>query len=87
MLAINALATVLAGINVVYERVFFCLGTQRPWLFLSILAYAVQLVVTWMLIPHAVQAVAVGNLMASVTVMVGVTWYLWRRGYLARSLR
>lgn len=87
MLAINALATVSAGINVVYERVFFCLGTQRPWLFLSILAYAVQLVVTWMLIPHAVQAVAVGNLMASVTVMVGVTWYLWRRGYLARSLR
>lgn len=87
MLAINALATVLAGINVVYERVFFCLGTQRPWLCFSILAYAVQLVVTWMLIPHAIQAVAVGNLMASVAVMVGVTWYLWRRGYLARSFR
>ncbi|WP_306567664.1 lipopolysaccharide biosynthesis protein [Aquabacterium sp.] len=87
MLAINAMATVLAGINVVYERVFFCLGTQGPWLWFSTLAYAIQLLATWLLIPHAIYAVAVGNLMASVVVVVGVTWYLWRRGYVGGRWR
>lgn len=85
MLAFNAFATVLAGINVVYERVFFCLGTQRPWLWWSGAAYVIQLAVTWLFIPQAIQAVAVGNVMACLAVSVGVTIYLWRKGYLGRG--
>lgn len=75
MFAINAVATVLAGINVVYERVFFCLGSQSPWLRWSILAYTAQLLATWCLVPYSILAVAVGNLVASMVMVIAVTVY------------
>jgi O-antigen/teichoic acid export membrane protein len=77
MFAINALATALASINFVYERVFFCLGSQRPWLLISVLAYLAQLALTLVLVPHSVLAVAAGNLMAIVVVMVVVSGYFF----------
>lgn len=66
---INAVAATLAGANFVFERVYFCLGNQRPWLRISLVAYAAQLGLTWCWIPHSVLAVALGNLLAIAVVL------------------
>jgi hypothetical protein len=78
LFAVNALAATLAGVNVVYERAFFCLGSQRPWLLISVVAYVTQLLVTLVLIPQSVLAVAIGNLVAIGVVLVLVSAYLLR---------
>jgi O-antigen/teichoic acid export membrane protein len=78
LFAVNALAATLAGVNVVYERAFFCMGSQRPWLLISVGAYVVQLLVTLAFIRHGVLAVAAGNLVAIVLVLVLVSVYLFK---------
>ena len=85
MFMVNALAAALASVNFVYERVFFCLGSQRPWLWVAMGAYVLQLLVTYLLISQTILAVAVGNLVAIVMVLVLVTLYFRRTLALERS--
>ena len=79
MLAINGLSALLAAVNVVYERAYFCLGEQRPWLRVSVLAYAAQMLLTLVMIHWTLLAVAVGNLLAIAMVMVVVSFNLKQR--------
>jgi O-antigen/teichoic acid export membrane protein len=75
---INALACALSSVSFVYERVFYCVGQQRPWLWMSFFAYAGQLLVTYLVIPHSVLAVPLGNLFA-IVVLIGASWWYWRQ--------
>lgn len=79
LFAINAVAATLAAVNVVYERAFFCLGSQRPWLLISTGAYVMQLCVTMAVISQSVLAVALGNLVAIAVVLAVVSVYLLKR--------
>lgn len=81
LFVINGLATVVASANYVFERVFFCLESQRMWLLTSMIAYVVQLAFTMIAIPHSLLAVAWGNLLAVTTIAVIVYLHLrsrWR---------
>jgi hypothetical protein len=71
-------ACVLSSATFVYERVFYCLAHQRPWLWLSFLAYMGQLVLTALCIPYTILAVPLGNLFAIVFLIWSVTIYLKR---------
>jgi hypothetical protein len=75
---INAVACVLSSATFVYERVFYCLAHQRPWLWLSFLAYMGQLILTALCIPYTILAVPLGNLFAIVFLIWSVTIYLKR---------
>lgn len=79
LILINGLATVVSSVNYVFERVFFCLDSQRVWLATSMFTYAIQLVFTAFAIPHSLLAVAWGNLLAVSLIMVIVFLHLrWR---------
>lgn len=78
LFSINAVACALSAISFVYERVFYCLGRQRPWLFFSILAYTSQLLLTFCMIPYSILAVPLGNLFATLMLIMTVTLYLRR---------
>lgn len=75
---INAVACSISAVSFVYERVFYCSGRQKPWLWFSFVAYAVQLLVTYCMMPATVLAVPLGNLSAIVMLVVSSWWY-WRR--------
>lgn len=79
LLAINAAASVLAGATYVFERVFFCLDSQRMWLWVSMGAYVVQLAFTVVAVRHSLYAVALGNLLAIATIGVIVHFHLRSR--------
>lgn len=78
LFVINAVAASLAAVNFVYERVFYCLGQQRPWLWVSAAAYLGQVLLTYVLIPYSIWAVAGGNLFAVLVVLVLVSGYMKR---------
>ncbi len=79
LILINGLAAVVSSINYVFERVFFCLDSQRVWLATSMFTYAIQLVFTAVAIPHSLLAVAWGNLLAVLLIMAIVFLHLrWR---------
>lgn len=78
LLVVGGGAATLSGFTVVYERVFFCLSSQRPWLLLSTLAYLCQLALTFVLIPHSILAVPIGNAVGVGLLAVGVYVYLKR---------
>ncbi len=78
LLVVGGGAATLSGFTVVYERVFFCLSSQRPWLLLSTLAYLCQLALTFVLIPHSILAVPVGNAVGVGLLAIGVHVYLKR---------
>lgn len=80
LFAINAAASALSSVGFVSERVFFCLGSQRPWLLMSVLAYVAQMGLTWVLIPHSILAVALGNLLAIALMAASVMAYFRRLG-------
>lgn len=71
-------AATLSGFTLVYERVFFCLNSQRPWLLFSTLAYLCQLALTFALIPHSILAVPLGNAVGVGVLALGVHVYLKR---------
>lgn len=76
LLVVGGGAATLSGFTVVYERVFFCLSSQRPWLLLSTLAYLCQLALTFVLIPHSILAVPIGNAVGVGLLAIGVHVYL-----------
>lgn len=76
LLVVGGGAATLSGVTLVYERVFFCLSSQRPWLLLSTLAYLCQLALTFALIPHSILAVPVGNAVGVAVLAIGVHVYL-----------
>lgn len=78
LLVVGGGAATLSGFTVVYERVFFCLSSQRPWLVLSTLAYLCQLALTFVLIPHSILAVPIGNAVGVGLLAIGVHVYLKR---------
>ncbi|WP_290868581.1 hypothetical protein [Aquabacterium sp.] len=86
LFAINAAASALSSVNFVGERVFFCLGSQRPWLLMSVLAYVAQMGLTWVLIPHSILAVALGNLLAIALMAVMVMAWFRRLGLFHREV-
>ena len=60
LLAVSGLYALLAAINNVFERLFFCINRQLWWLWMSIGAALVQCVVTFCLIPQSFLGVAWG---------------------------
>lgn len=71
-------AAVMSGFTLVYERVFFCLHSQRPWLLFSTLAYFAQLALTFALIPRTILAVPLGNALGIGVLALSVHVYLKR---------
>lgn len=76
LLVINAVASVFAAMNYVYERVFFLMPSQRAWLMVSVFAYTAQLGVTLTLSPVSIMATALGNLVACVITMALIRRHL-----------
>lgn len=78
LLVLNALASMFAAVNFVYERVFFLMRSQRVWLLFAGLAYAAQIATTCTLVPVWLTGAAAGNVIACMVTSLGVSWHLRR---------
>jgi O-antigen/teichoic acid export membrane protein len=87
LLAINAVASVLVAVNLVYEKVFYCLGNQRPWFLISLGAYVLQLAVTIIGVQGSLLAIPLGNMVGVAGVTAVVTVYMMRTSALRRGLK
>lgn len=74
LLAVSGVYAVLAAVNNVFERMFYCVDRQATWMRLTLLSVLVQCVVTWLVIDESFLGVAVGLCAGSATLAVGSWW-------------
>lgn len=76
LLMINGIVSVIMAGTYVQERVAFCRGKQRQWLFLSLGADSVQVLLTVLFAAHAIWIIAAGSLASALLVLIGAHWLL-----------
>lgn len=67
LICLNGAVAIVAAINNVFERLLLCLGRQDLWLWVSLAAFAVQALVTTLLINEGLAAVPLGVLSAGLS--------------------
>lgn len=76
LLMINGMVSVIMAGTYVQERVAFCQGKQRQWLFLSLGADSVQVLLTLLFAAHSIWVIAAGSLASALLVLIGAHWLL-----------